>query len=250
MAPRYLSKETLESRENDILDQAQAIIHQEGFPMLTMDKLIGQVSYSKGTVYNHFTSKEDVFVALCNRDMKKKIAMFIKATSLDSCARFKMLSACMSYLISVLLSPNNFVLNACTNAESFDKASESRANEHVELNDTLRETCNSVIEEAVANNELTLPEGKSLDEISLTIYSMVFGSIGLFLKKETMACPQEGLILENILLSHVNIVMDGLQWKQTDADQQAFIKQLKQTVLADEVATLKRQGIDLDSATF
>lgn len=245
MAPRYLSKETLEQRENDILDQAQAIIHQDGFPMLTMDRLISQVSYSKGTVYNHFMSKEDVFIALCNRDMKKKITLFLKASSLDCSARFKMLSACMSYMISVLLSPNNFVLNACATTDSFDNASEKRVNEHVKLNDTLRETCNGVLEEAIKNGELELPADKTIDEVSLMIYAMVFGTIGLFLKKDLLACSQDGCILESIILSHINLVMDGLHWQQTAENQDDFMQELKQTIFAEEIAALQSQHIDL-----
>ena len=47
-------------REQLILDAARNIINQEGWEHLTMERVAAAVEYSKGTVYNHFSSKEDV----------------------------------------------------------------------------------------------------------------------------------------------------------------------------------------------
>ena len=51
-------------REQLILDTAQNMLHQNGYVQLTMERIAEAVEYSKGTIYNHFASKEDIFQAV------------------------------------------------------------------------------------------------------------------------------------------------------------------------------------------
>ena len=116
MPPRYIDEAALQARETIILDQALVIIRAQGIVGLTMDKLVAKVSYSKGTVYNHFSSKEDVLAGLCNRNMRSVLTLFIRAAAIDACARDRMTAICFAYMLSVLLSPQHFalVMNAKT----------------------------------------------------------------------------------------------------------------------------------------
>ncbi|MEO1235180.1 MAG: helix-turn-helix domain-containing protein, partial [Planctomycetota bacterium] len=51
-------------RERLILDHARRMLLDGGVASLSMDRLAEAIEYSKGTVYQHFSSKEDVVAAL------------------------------------------------------------------------------------------------------------------------------------------------------------------------------------------
>ena len=71
-------RELLE-REELILDVAQTMLHQHGYNHLTMDRIAETVEYSKGTIYNHFASKEDLVCSLCCRCITNLIEVFERA---------------------------------------------------------------------------------------------------------------------------------------------------------------------------
>ena len=62
-------EEKWQKRESALLDITQAIIDEVGYAHFNMDALVRASDVSKGTVYNHFTSKEDCLAALCCRGM-------------------------------------------------------------------------------------------------------------------------------------------------------------------------------------
>jgi len=247
MAPRYISQEVLDIRESDILDHASQIIQDKCISDLTMDKLVGQVNYSKGTVYNHFSSKEDVFVALCNRHMHTLIELMEAAKNIDTSPRYKMLSISFAYMLSVLLNPDSFFLMMSTTTDNFEKASSERTSEHAKLSDVLRGICGSIVQEAVDKNELTVATGYTIEDISISFYAMSFGSIGLFLKKNSLNCTQGCVFLEDKMVFHTNTVMDGFNWKKPDQNQEEFLELIKQTVYVKELKILQERGINLSN---
>lgn len=74
-------QQAIADREVELILLAKGIVQKEGFANLTMDKLTAASSYSKGTIYNHFCSKEDVVLALCIHSLKNE-AMFLTAQPL------------------------------------------------------------------------------------------------------------------------------------------------------------------------
>ncbi len=65
-------QQAIADREVELVQLAKTIVEEQGFTNLTMDRLTALSAYSKGTIYNHFCSKEDVIIALCIDGIKKK----------------------------------------------------------------------------------------------------------------------------------------------------------------------------------
>lgn len=245
MAPRYIDPKALHAREDEILEQALAIISEQGIITLTMDKLVAKVSYSKGTVYNHFSSKEDVLAGLCNRNMRKVKELFSRAISLDLSARDKMTAIGFSYMLSVLLFPQHFSLVMNAKTELFEKASQARREEHEQLDDKLFGITHRIIEEAILTKELTLKENVNAQQVSFSLWAMAFGTIGLLLNGEKACSTMTGMMLEDRVIAHGNTVMDGLGWSASTIDQKELLDWFKTSVFADEVNQLEQQGIQL-----
>jgi TetR/AcrR family transcriptional regulator, fatty acid metabolism regulator protein len=58
-------------RERLILDAAEEIILEKGYYEMSMDDIAARVGISKGTVYLHFTSKDELVLALLAQHMQK-----------------------------------------------------------------------------------------------------------------------------------------------------------------------------------
>jgi len=248
MAPRCINDAALAHREEDILDKALDIISKDSIVSLTMDKLVANVDYSKGTVYKHFSSKEDVLAGLCNRNMRSAVELFERAAKIEGSAREKMTAIGFSYMVSVLLSPQHFTLVMNAKTELFDAASIKRQEEHEEIDGKLLNVICGIIASAVSNNELTLNTPEDIQNISFSLWSMAFGTIGLLLNGEKACSTTTGLILEDRVIANGNIVMDGWNWSESSRDQAEFIQLLKSDTFSKELDALEQQNIYLRAA--
>ncbi len=248
MAPRYMDDAALAHREEEILDKALEIISKNSIVSLTMDKLVANVNYSKGTVYKHFSSKEDVLAGLCNRNMRSVMELFGRAAEIEGSAREKMTAIGFAYMVSVLLSPQHFTLVMNAKTELFDAASIKRQEEHEEIDGKLLNVICGIIASAVSNSELTLNSPEDIQKISFSLWSMAFGTIGLLLNGEKACSTTTGLMLEDRVIANGNIVMDGWNWSQSNRDQAEFIRLLKSDIFAAELDALEQQDIYLRAA--
>ena len=89
MTPK--KREILE-REARILAVARPIVVREGYHGLNMDRIADALSYSKGTIYNHFSCKEEVIIALAIQSASKRVELFRKAAQFQAKSRFRMLA--------------------------------------------------------------------------------------------------------------------------------------------------------------
>jgi len=245
MAPRYIDQAALDAREGNILDGALDIISKQGIVGLTMDKLVAKISYSKGTLYNHFSSKEDVLAGLCNRNMCSVMNLFLRAAAIEENARDKMTAIGFAYMLSVLLSPQHFALVMNAKTELFEKASLKRREEHDQLDEKLFGVMHSIIQEAITKKELVLGNNVDAQQVSFSTWAMAFGTIGLLLNGEKACSTMTGMMLEDRVIAHGNIVMDGLGWKTSGREQKEFLAWLKSDIFSGELDALEQQGIYL-----
>src|SRR6266702_2873416 len=66
MAMQTLSKQQLRTRETQdkLLDAAEDVFVRDGYEGAQLDEIAATAGRSKGAVYTHFKSKEDLFLAL------------------------------------------------------------------------------------------------------------------------------------------------------------------------------------------
>ncbi len=89
-APRSLKEKQRQEREALILQVAEEVLMEKGYYETSIDEIAARVGIAKGTVYLHFPSKEDLVVAIFERDIQN-ITEHVEATiSSDWTAREKM----------------------------------------------------------------------------------------------------------------------------------------------------------------
>ncbi len=77
----------IQSREGRILEVARAMIVQDGYHGLSMDRIAEALEYSKGTIYQHFSCKEDILMALVNQAVECRLDLFRRAAAIRGRSR-------------------------------------------------------------------------------------------------------------------------------------------------------------------
>lgn len=246
--PKVLDERSLKEREQHIINSAIEQISVEGIENLTMDKVIARVPYSKGTVYKHFTGKEDLFVAISNQALGVLSGLFYRAYDYNSCTRERMLLLNFSYLIYAILHPGLFQSVICARTVNIvAKASKKRVEEQEALEYRLISSLHTIVEEGINEGSLTLQPHMNVQQTCFANWSMGYGVISL-LSNEVEECSEHiDLIVERELFNYSNLLFDGLGWlplSKNSASGENLVVALN-TVFPDELQQMKENGREL-----
>lgn len=240
-----LSRKVLarQAREIELIDIARDIIESDGLSSLTMDKLTARCDYSKGTVYNHFSCKEDLLVAVSNEGLKDLGVLFDKLEHFTGNTRERMLGLQLAYLYFSLLYPSQFLcVLSVKNPAILSRTSAERKLQQIELEIALEDRAGLIIKEAIDLGELQLNDGVEVKQISFANWSQSFGALVLFNASESLIGLQ-GLDIGKEFFSNAFILNDGFKWKplSTDTDYFQSIEKLNLEVFQLEAAQAKEK---------
>ncbi len=242
MSPKIIDHIELEAREEEIMQAALDVITDLGVAGLTIDKVVSRLPYSKGTVYNHFSCKEDLLTGLCNRSVKSVATLFERAMTFDGSSRAKMLAVGYAYMLHSQLNPTEFMLVISAKTPSVrEKSSEQRQEEHTALESRLLGGLLNVINMGVESGDLQLSDFVGPDQVAFSLWSMTFGTIALLHETLDRCSIREEMNLERELVNHSYILLDGLNWRPFthEYDWAAVIEQFRTELFAPEVAELE-----------
>jgi AcrR family transcriptional regulator len=212
-------QQAIANREQELLQIAQQLVETEGYANLTMDKLTAASPYSKGTIYNHFASKEDVITALCNNALRYEISLFKKARLFNGSSREKALALHQAYLLAARKQP---VLFSCVlTAKSpwvQEKSSAERLKVQQDLEKEITEIVDLLLQQAIAANELQPKTGASPELMVFANWAVSFGGIAL-LSSAGQTCSIERLHGTEPFLFNLNCMLDGMNWLPLSSEQ-------------------------------
>ena len=89
MPTETLSKQQLRTRETQarLLDAAEEVFVQDGYEAAQLDEIAARADRSKGAVYTHFKSKEDLFLALFEHRTRSYVGKLV--SKLHNCSSRK-----------------------------------------------------------------------------------------------------------------------------------------------------------------
>ncbi len=108
----------IQDREQRILEVAQDQLIHDGYHGLSMDKIALTLEYAKGTIYNHFSCKEEIMVALAVRILEQRTEMFRQAAVSRGTSRQRMAAIGAAAEIFVKRFPHLFQLEQLVNSAS------------------------------------------------------------------------------------------------------------------------------------
>ncbi len=200
------------AREELILREASKFLLERGFQGWNMDDLAKAVEYSKGTLYQHFESKEDLALAVCTGSLQQRSDLFEKASQFKGGTRERVRAICCACCEFATAHPDYFHAEMTLKSVSFwDKASEERREDHRIQASRCWRTLQQIIIEAQAIGDLPRdrikPEEATFALISVTVGSHIMAMEG---DLRVMAGITDPLIA---VRRNGDLMCDGLGWK-------------------------------------
>ncbi|MDV3128581.1 TetR/AcrR family transcriptional regulator [Mycobacterium sp. 21AC1] len=81
MVERWTRERRLERTRTLLLDAAEAVFAEKGFTAATLDDIANVAGYTKGAIYKHFATKEDLFLAVSDRYWRRYFDNFAEVMS-------------------------------------------------------------------------------------------------------------------------------------------------------------------------
>ena len=229
-------QEEIARRESKILDIARPIVVQEGYHRLNMDRIASQLGLSKGTIYNHFSCKEEIVIALAAETATKRADMFRKAAQFRGCSRFRMLAIGQAAELFVRQSPEHFLFEQIIRLDSiWEKTSEKRRSIVRGCEASCMEIAAGIVRDAVASSEIDLPETMTPEGLVFGLWSLTSGGYSIVLTSDRLDALGLKQPYEMIRL-HVATLADGFNWKplSSEFDLDELINRINQEVFSGE----------------
>lgn len=205
------------AREELILDHAQRMLLQGGFQNLNLDELAEAVEYSKGTLYLHFKTKEDIALAVVTRALKERADFFERALKFQGRSREQARAVGFACCHFAKMYPDYFSVELMLKSHSFwEKADEIRQHQYGMEGSRCFRVMHRIVTQGLQSGDL--PPGKMTPEqIVFSIASTATGSH--IMARSTHAAMFAGIDDPlKALCQNVNVILDGLGWKPLSSE--------------------------------
>lgn len=206
-------KRRFEERDRRIRQEAVRLFLERGLQGFSMDDVATAIEYSKGTVYLHYVSKEDVLVAVLVDHLAVAIRLFERAAASPICTRARMRALVELEVARAVRFPEVLPLSTTfLTPESLAKAKPERGQAVGAAYDRLSAVEAGIVREAVSRADLVLPPERRIDWVLFPLAAVSFGSMYLAAQgRKSRQVPVE--TLRPRIFANFEIVLDGLGWK-------------------------------------
>ena len=233
----------LQQREQLILDTAQQLLNTEGFATLTMERIAAEVEYSKGTIYNHFSSKEDVVSSISCRCMETLIDFFTRASNYPGSHRERISAVGIAHSMYAQLHPVELQNMQIIKSQAIrEKISEEKQNEILLLEQEVTNIVKNIVKDAIRDGDIPDDNKHVPDDIVFGLWTMGYGSnllhlSGIPFDKLGMRQPLDAAWINS------NKLLDSYQWKplSTEFDIHTLQQKISEDLFAEELKQLKQR---------
>lgn len=213
MEKQFVSKkQAIESREAQLLEIASGILLDEGFHALSMERLAEELKTAKGTIYNHYPNREEIVLAIAVQAIKKRHELFDTASLAQRPSRERMMAVMVACEIYVTHYRHFFhVENLVRHAAIWDRCSDTRRAFLRNQEQRCMSLVSGIVRNAIASNDLKLRDGLSPEEMTLSLWALIYGS---YLINDTSPSLEElGVksVHRSVRMGVVRM-LDGYQW--------------------------------------
>ena len=185
---------------------------EKGFQGWNMDDLAQAVEYSKGTLYQHFASKEDLALAVITEALEQRASLFEHASSFTGLTRERIRAICGACCEFASAHPDYYHVEMMLKSASFwSKASEARQEDHRFQAGRCWRAVQAIVFEAQAKGDMPKdrisPEQATFALISVTVGSHIMAMEGDI---RVMAGINDPL---RTVRQNGDIMCDGMRWR-------------------------------------
>jgi len=236
----------LQQRETLILETAQNIWHTHGYNYLTMERLAESVEYSKGTIYNHFSSKEDIVCSICSQYIRSLLDIFTRAANYPGTTRERFLAVGIGYSLYHQINTKAALNIQTIKSHSIrEKISAEKLEEMESLEQQITSITHKIVLDALDCGDLPESARRHANSIVFGCWSMHYGA--LLLDKSDIPLDELGFNpVVKMLWDNSIRFLDGYGWlpvSDTNLNQKdniELLQKLSNALFADEIIKLKK----------
>lgn len=222
------------AREELILDHAQRLLLRDGFQNFNLDRLAEAVEYSKGTLYLHFKTKEDLALAVATRALKERADFFERALRFEGRSRERVRAIGFACCHFAKAHPDYFSVELMLKSHSFwEKSDEARQQENGMQGSRCFRVVHRLVNEGFQSSDL--PRGKMTSE--QIVFSIASTAMGSHIMARSPAAAMLAGIEDPLkaLCQNVDLVLDGLGWKPltSEHDYDAVDRRIKKEIFPE-----------------
>ncbi len=235
----------VQSREGRILELGRAMIVRDGYHGLSMDRIAEELEYSKGTIYHHFSCKEEILMALVNQTMERRLELFHRAAAFRGGSRERITAIGAAAELFFQLYPEHIFIEQTVRITSIrEKASEQRRTTLESCEARCSEVVRGVIRDAVAAGDLQVSADFGVDQLAFGLWSLTFGGYSIAATSPSLANLG---ISDPLAVIRGNCIrlLDGVGWTplSSELDLMPLVERIKREVFQAEFAELQHHGV-------
>ncbi|RDE24658.1 TetR/AcrR family transcriptional regulator [Motiliproteus coralliicola] len=213
MCPKRLDAAELQLREQQILDAARLALEETTLARFSMDRVVERVPYSKGLVYSHFSCAEDLMLGLGGRLIRQLLTHSQLQIHKSGSSRTRFVALATELFE---LAQNNPILfqayQSCKCPLVKGKASRAWLHQHERIERQLEAFMLGLIEDAISEGALQLPQGLGKRQIVFASWANWYGVLLLLTSGKVNATCQEVAVMEKAYFDAVEIQLNSLHW--------------------------------------
>ena len=237
MNTRDRKQREIQEREAKILECARPMFIEGGYNGLNMDRLTSMLEYSKGTIYNHLSCKEEIIITLAIQTLEKRLAMFEKAALFQGTSRDRIAAIGTAAELFVKLYPDHFRVEQTIRLDSiWEKTSEERRQVMSNCEHRCIGVVGGVVRDGIAQGDVCLGEFTTPEEIVFGLWSLSFGGYSIIATSNSLNDIGISEPFE-MLRRNFNRFLDGIQWQplSIEVDYDAVFDRVSEEVFGNEL---------------
>ncbi len=180
MSTQTRKQREIQEREERILEVSRPLLIEQGYHGLSMDRVAESLQYSKGTIYNHFSCKEEIIIALAIQTTEKRAGLFERAAAFQGSSRERVHAIGAAATLFVQLFPDHFKLETIIRSASiWEKTSEKRRAVMRSCESRCTGVVAGVVRDAVAQGDLALPNELAPEDLVFGLWSISYGAFSI-----------------------------------------------------------------------
>jgi len=222
------------AREQLMIDHATRLLLRDGYQNLNLDELAEAIEYSKGTIYLHFSTKEDLALAVATRALKERADLFERAATFEGRSRERARAIGFACVQFGLEHRDYFNVEMMLKSASFwEKASEERKRLHSVHGSRCFHAVNNIVLDGVRAGDLP-KEGLRPEHVTISLFAITIGSHCAAAQPDLMML---GAVEDpiKVLRANQDVVCDGWNWKPLlkDYDYGATDRRIQQEIFPE-----------------
>lgn len=212
MATSERKKREYAQRETLIIDTARNLLVEVGYIDLNMDRIAELTEYSKGTIYQHFSCKEEILMEMLIQSAQKCGKFLIRGSQFQGTPRERVAAMALGYDLFIRLNQDHFKSKLLLQNESIRKKASAVLQNNLEKAEQDNfGIVSGVLQEGVQQGHVQLREGVTAQEVSFGLWTGAFGAYVLMFSEVNLNAlgisdPRKA-VWENI-----HALLDGFGW--------------------------------------